>query len=80
MDLVQQIGTSFAAALVCLLALIVVFLVGTLGLQYLRMRKARPRDKALRAEAAIREQMTEEGFTSREVDDALAQSRADKQA
>jgi hypothetical protein len=79
MDTLLQIGGSFAAALVCLLALLIVFLIGTLGLQYLRMRKARPRDKTNRDEADIRSQLLDQGYSPQEVDDAITETHLRKE-
>ncbi|MBD8536649.1 hypothetical protein ITJ66_06115 [Plantibacter sp. VKM Ac-2885] len=74
MGLIQDVGGGLLLALGLLLAGLVVFLVLALGTQYVRMRRRRPRGKEARADAELRAQLLDEGFTTSEAADAIRSS------
>ncbi|WP_285024973.1 hypothetical protein [Plantibacter sp. ME-Dv--P-122b] len=75
MGLIQDVGGGLLLALGLLLAGLVIFLVFALGTQYVRMRRRQPRGKLARADAELRAQLVEDGFSEHEVADAIQASR-----
>lgn len=75
MGLIQDVGGGLLLALGLLLAGLMVFLVLALGTQYVRMRRRRPQGKLERADAELRAQLFEDGFSDHEVADAIQTSR-----
>lgn len=75
MGLIQDVGGGLLLALGLLLAGLVLFLVLALGTQYVRMRRRRPPGKQTRADAAVRAQLIEDGFSEHEAADAIEASR-----
>lgn len=75
MGLIQDVGGGLLLALGLLLAGLVLFLVLALGTQYVRMRRRRPQEKQARADAEVRAQLFEDGFSENEVADAIQASR-----
>ncbi|OAN35024.1 hypothetical protein A4X17_11045 [Plantibacter sp. H53] len=75
MGLIQDVGGGLLLALGLLLAGLVLFLVLALGTQYARMRRRRPQGKQARADAELRAQLFEDGFSEHEVADAIQVSR-----
>lgn len=75
MGLIQDVGGGLLLALGLVLAGLVLFLVLALGTQYVRMRRRRPQGKLARAEAELRAQLLEDGFSENEVANAIQASR-----
>lgn len=75
MGLIQDVGGGLLLALGLLLAGLVLFLVLALGTQYVRMRRQQPRGKLTCADAELRAQLFEDGFSEEEVADAIQASR-----
>lgn len=78
MDFIQSLGTAVFGALLILLALLIGFLIYRLIKQYILMLRQRPRDRTVRNEANIRMQMLNEGYSAREIDDAIRASRSQR--
>ena len=74
MGLIQDVGGGLLLALGLLLAGLVLFVVLALGTQYVRMRRRRPQGKVARADAELRAQLLDEGFTTSEAADAIRSS------